>query len=113
MYSCGSSTAVALGYSGYVRRLELTATDSIPIFDATSAHQWISCFAEAAPVAPGASLVPGQRNCLGAGSQRVEYLPASSVRRHWAQAAQPTHLVDELTRRRRRSIADNMFARKV
>ena len=31
---CGSSTEVALGYAGSVRRLELVATDNIAIFDA-------------------------------------------------------------------------------
>ena len=56
---CGSSNAVALGYAGSVRRLELVATDNIPIFDATSAHQWISCCAFSAPVAPGRSLFTG------------------------------------------------------
>ena len=56
---CGSSTAVALGYVGSVRRLELVETYNIPIFDATSAHQWISCCAEAVPVAPCMSLFSG------------------------------------------------------
>ena len=78
-----------------VRRLELVATDNIFMFDATPEHQWISCCAEAAPVTPGASLFSGMH------FQHVEYLPASSARRNRAQAAQPTQLVDELTRRRR------------
>ena len=53
---CGSSSAVAPGYAGSMRRLKLVATDNIPIFDAPSAHRWISCCAEAAPVAPDRSL---------------------------------------------------------
>ena len=71
-----------------VRRLELVAADNILIFDATSAHQWTSCCAEAGPVASLFS---------SADFQHVEYLPASSVRRN---RAQPTRLVGELTRRR-------------
>ena len=35
------------------------ATDNIPMFDANSAHQWISCCAEAASVAPGTSQFSG------------------------------------------------------
>ena len=42
-----------------MRWVELVATDSFAIFEATSAHQWISCSAEAAPVAPGTSLFSG------------------------------------------------------
>ena len=56
---CSSSTVVALGYAGSARRLELAATYNITIFDAPSARQWISCCAEAAPVAPYTSLVAG------------------------------------------------------
>ena len=52
------------------------------------------------------------RNCLGAGFQYVEYLCASSARRNRGQVAQPTHLVDELTRRRP-FIVENIFALKV
>ena len=52
---CGSSTAIALGFAGSGRQLELVATDNSPIFGATSAHQWTSCCAEAAPVAPNTS----------------------------------------------------------
>ena len=48
--------AVALGYAGLVRRLELVANDNIPIFDATSALERISFCAEVAPVASGGSL---------------------------------------------------------
>ena len=36
----------------------------------------------------------------GAGFRHVEYISASSARRNRALAAQPTQLVDELTRRR-------------
>ena len=66
-----------------MRRLELVATDNIPIFDATSALQWISFCAEAAPIGPGASLFLGvTRTYLPRrGFQRVEYLRASSARR--------------------------------
>ena len=91
---CGPSTAVVHGYAGSVRRLELAAKDNIAIFDATSAHQWIFCCAEPAPVAPGTSLFSGVtttcRHC--AGFQHVEYLPASSTHRNRAQTAQPTQL---------------------
>ena len=41
-----------------------------------------------------------RRNCPGAGFQHVGYLLASNARRNRAQVAQPTHIVDELTRRR-------------
>ena len=56
---CGSFTAVALGSAGSERRLELVATDTILIFDATVAHEWICYCAEAATVAPVAALFPG------------------------------------------------------
>ena len=39
---CCASTVVALGYTRSVRRLQQIATDHIPIFDATSALQWVS-----------------------------------------------------------------------
>ena len=45
--------------AGSVCRIELVATDNISIFDATSALQWLSCCAEAAPVVPCASLFSG------------------------------------------------------
>ena len=74
--------------------LELVATGNIAIFDATSAHHWMPCCAEATPVAPDTSLFSGVTTTCqpGAGFQHVEYLPASSARRNRVQAAQPTQL---------------------
>ena len=79
----GSSTTVAFGYAGSVRSLELVATDNIPIFEATSAHQTISCCAEEAPVAPGVSLLSGvTRTYLpGAARARVFNMMNICVRR--------------------------------
>ena len=88
-----------------MRRLELVATGIIPIFDATSTHQWVSYFTEAAPVASGASLSPD-------GTRTQLPWRGFSKTRNRAQVAQPTHLVDELTRRRR-LIVENIFALKV
>ena len=60
--------------------------------------QWIFYCTEAAPGAPGASLFPGvARTKL---SRRGVSTCLIFACRNRAQAAQPTHLVDELTRRR-------------
>ena len=106
-----SSTTVALCCAGSVRRLGLVPTDNISIFDATSAHQCISCCTEAAPVAPGVISLRNQNITARRGLQQVEYLPVSSARRNRAQAAQPMQPVDALTRHRL-FIVENMVKQK-
>ena len=94
-----------------MRRLELVATENTAIFGATSAHQWITYCAEAAPVAPGTSLffgVPTTRR----GFSNVEYMHVSSARRNRSHTAQPTQLVTD-ERMSSAVYCRKLFARKV